>query len=282
MASSNGRNPETCDESDQATYRIADRVAWITLNRPDRLNAMTVEMDAALRTFVRNADADPDCVAICITGAGKGFCSGADLGGSLVSNGAKPYASEPKTLDEFRFGYLSAAQKPIVAAINGAAVGVGLVLAAWCDVRIAAATAKLGFTYSRVGLVAEYGIAWWLPRMIGAGASRDLLLSGRVVDASEALRLGLVDQLADAASFDTHVAGYLRLLVERCAPQSMATIKAQLHAALDETLLGAIGSSDLELQGARAGADFAEGRAAFTEKRLPRFARLAGQTGDAS
>ncbi|WP_213767681.1 enoyl-CoA hydratase-related protein [Caballeronia sp. dw_19] len=282
MAIKAAHSPDVRDESAHATYRLADGIAWIALNRPDRLNAMTPEMDAALRVFVQTADADPDCLVICITGEGKGFCSGADLGTSPVANGAIPYASEPKTLNEFRFGYLSVSRKPIVAAINGAAIGVGLVLAAFCDVRIAAANAKLGFTYSRVGLVAEYGIAWWLPRMIGAGASRDLLLSGRVVDASEALRLGLVDQLADEASFDTHVAGYLRLLVERCAPQSMATIKAQLSAASDETLLGAIASSDRALQGARTGADFAEGRAAFTEKRLPRFARLTGQTGDPS
>jgi enoyl-CoA hydratase/carnithine racemase len=263
-------------------YRVDDGVAWITLNRPDRLNAMTYEMDEAVRDAVRRADGDKACAAICITGAGKGFCSGADLGVRPGVGASLGYDAEPATLDGFRFGYLCTARKPVVAAINGAAVGVGLVLAAFCDIRIVSSNAKLGFTYSRVGLVAEYGAAWWLPRLIGEGASRDLLLSGRLVDTAEALRIGLVDQVADDASFVSHVAAYLGQLVERCAPRSMATIKAQLNAAASETLLGAIGSSHRALQAARAGADFAEGRAAFAEKRLPRFARLAGNTGDDS
>lgn len=263
-------------------YRVEDGVAWITLNRPDRLNAMTQEMDDAVRNFVRCADGDETCLAICITGAGKGFCSGADLSVRSGANLSPGFDPEPATLDGFRFGYLRTARKPVVAAVNGAAVGVGLVLAAFCDIRLASSGAKLGFTYSRMGLVAEYGAAWWLPRMIGEGASRDLLLSGRLIDAEEARHLGLVDQVADEASFAGHVSAYLGQLVQRCAPRAMATIKEQLNAATDETLLDAIGSSHRALQVARDGVDFAEGRAAFTEKRLPRFVRIAGQTGNKS
>lgn len=260
----------------QVTYHTADGIAWITLNRPERLNAMTPEMDAMLRSAVRRADADADCVAICITGAGKGFCSGADLGARAANSEPLPYETQPGTLETFRFGYLPAARKPVIAAINGAAIGVGFVLAAFCDVRIASSSARIGLTYSRVGLVAEYGIAWWLPRMIGAGASRDLLLSGRIVDSNEAYTLGLVDQTVDEAEFEGHVASYLRTLVDRCSPQSMATIKAQLTAAAEETLLGAFASSHTALDRARNGTDFTEGRAAFAEKRLPRFKRLSG------
>jgi enoyl-CoA hydratase/carnithine racemase len=270
-------DPATGEDVAHATYRHEAGVAWLTLNRPDRLNAMTPQMDAALRSFVQRADADPSCVAICIVGAGKGFCSGADLGAPRPAGDLpQPYVKEPRTWEDFRFGYLAATRKPVIAAINGPAVGVGLVLAALCDVRIASSNAKLGFTYSRVGLVAEYGSAWWLPRMTGRGASRDLLLSGRLVGAEEGLRMGLVDQIADEAAFAGHVADYLRLLVERCSPHSMATIKAQLARAEDETLLEAIQSSHRALQNARAGRDFTEGRAAFAEKRLPHFECLGG------
>lgn len=263
-------------------YRVVDGVAWITLNRPDRLNAMTHEMDGLIRDLVRRADDDEACVAICIKGAGKGFCSGADLGMSPQAGAPLPYETEPTTLEAFRFGYLRAARKPIIAAINGAAIGVGVVLAAFCDIRIAASNAKLGFTYSRVGLVAEYGAAWWLPRMIGDGASRDLLLSGRLIDATEACGIGLVDQVADVTSFDEHVAAYLDQLVQRCAPRALATIKEQLNAAAEQRLLEAVASSHRVLQAARVSADFAEGRAAFAEKRQPRFLRLAGKTGGQS
>ncbi|WP_414447009.1 enoyl-CoA hydratase-related protein [Burkholderia sp. 22PA0099] len=259
----------------EVLYRIERGVAWITLNRPDQLNAMTSSMDDALRDSVRRADRDRDCVVICVTGAGRGFCSGADLGVPTQMNRTAAYEPDPTTLEAFRFAYLRTARKPVVAAINGAAIGVGLVLSSFCDVRICASGARLGFTYTRVGLVAEYGLAWWLPRLIGEGASRDLLLSGRLVNAPEALRIGLVDQVADEAAFVSHVDAYLAAIVERCAPRSMATIKAQLNAAPEESLLKAIGSSHRALQLARSGDDFIEGKSAFLEKRPPHFSRLA-------
>lgn len=260
------------DESTPAVLYLLDRqVAWITLNRPARRNALSAGMDAELRACVLRAEHDPDCRVICISGMGEGFCSGADLSVSPAPSPELPYALEPHSLEAFRFGYLIQASKPVVAAINGAAVGVGLVLAAFCDIRIASAQARLGFTYSRVGLVAEYGIAWWLPRLIGPGASNDLLLSGRLIEAAEARELGLVNHVVEAEGFNAHVEDYLMALVERCSPRSLAVIKRQAWAAHEQTLLEAVRSSQQELNVARRSADHQEGVLAFREKRMPRF-----------
>ncbi|NVH75770.1 enoyl-CoA hydratase [Paraburkholderia sp. JPY432] len=253
-------------------YRVEEGVAWITLNRPDRLNAMSSAMDAAIRMAVRRADSDHACAAICLTGAGKGFCSGADLGARAGSSIPPDHEFEQVALDVFRFGYLRSTRKPVVAAINGAAVGAGFVLAAACDIRIASSGAKLGLMYDRVGLAAEHGASGWLPRLIGAEMSCDLLLSGRLVDAVEALGLGLVDRVAGEASFAEHVAAFLGEVVQRCAPGSMATVKQQLNAATRETLLGSIGFGHLTPEAAYADNVFAEGRSAVKENRALRFA----------
>lgn len=259
------------EDAPSVLYLLDRQVAWITLNRPARRNALSASMDAELRASVIRAEHDPDCRVICISGMGEGFCSGADLRASPAPSAELPYALEPQSLEDFRFGYLIQARKPIVAAINGAAVGVGLVLAAFCDIRIVSAQARLGFTYSRVGLVAEYGIAWWLPRLIGPGASNDLLLSGRLIEAAEARQMGLVNHVVEAEGFNAHVEDYLLALVERCSPRSLGVIKQQAWAAHEQTLLEAVRSSQQALNVARRSADHQEGVLAFREKRLPRF-----------
>jgi enoyl-CoA hydratase/carnithine racemase len=253
-------------------YRVENGVAWITLNRPDRLNAMSSAMDAAIRMAVRRADSDHACAAICLTGAGKGFCSGADLGARAGGSTRSDHGFEQVALDVFRFGYLRSIRKPVVAAINGAAVGVGLVLAAVCDIRIASSGAKLGLMYGRVGLAAEHDASGWLPRLIGAGMSCDLLLSGRLVNAAEALGLSLVDRVAGDASFAEYIAAFLGEVVQHCATGSMATVKQQLNAATRETLLGSIGFGHLTPEAAYADNVFTEGCSAVKEKRVLRFA----------
>ena len=183
-------------------YEVADRVATITLNRPDRLNAWTGRMHHEYRWAMAEADADPEVRAVVVTGAGRGFCAGADaraLDGH-VEKGAydsgvvedelpKPgYGVRPEYDHAFAFHF--GLTVPVIAAINGPAAGVGLVLACFADLRFAADGAKLTTSAPRLGLPAEYGLSWILPRIVGAGHAADLLLSSRVVLAAEAERDG--------------------------------------------------------------------------------------------
>jgi len=259
-------------QTDLVLSDLSGPVARLVLNRPDRLNAMTVEMDSQLRAAFAAAQAAATCKVILITGAGQGFCSGADQTvtqqASAADAGWKPV---PQQMHEFRFGYLVAASKPTIAALNGAAIGVGLVLASLCDIRLAVNDAKLGFPYSKLGLVAEYGIAHRLVAMVGHGVATELLLSGRLFRATEALELGLVNHIADRASFDAFVNSYAEELATRCSPRSMKIIKRQLLSCQQQPFIDAVQQSGRELLEARQSADYAEAKAARIEKRLPSF-----------
>ena len=188
-------------------YEVADRVATITLNRPDRLNAWTGRMHHEYRSAMAEADADPEVRAVVVTGAGRGFCAGADaraLDGH-VAKGAydsgvvddelpRPgYGVRPEFDHAFAFHF--GLTVPVIAAVNGPAAGVGLVLACFADIRFAAAGAKLTTSAPRLGLPAEYGLSWVLPRLVGAGHAADLLLSSRIVLAEEAEGMGLVNRV---------------------------------------------------------------------------------------
>ena len=207
-------------------------VLVLSLNRPDRLNAWTDALELRYFEHLDAAEADPEVRAIVLTGAGRGFCAGADmdiLSGEEESNlGSRPRPRNfPMTL-----------RKPLIAAINGAAAGLGLVEALYCDYRFCAPAAKLTTAFVRRGLIAEYGSAWLLPRLVGTSRALDLLLSGRVIRGEEAAAIGLVDQLADPDTLlDTAVA-YATDLATNCSPTSMAIIKQQVMESLDQTLLG--------------------------------------------
>jgi enoyl-CoA hydratase/carnithine racemase len=242
----------------------------LTLNRPDRLNAWTSELEARYFGLLESCDGDPEVRAIIVTGAGKGFCAGADMdmlrgigGGSAPAQSRKPQ-TYPLTI-----------RKPIVAAINGACAGLGLVHALMCDLRFAAAGAKFTTAFVRRGLVAEHGISWVLPRVVGSSRALDMLLSGRVVLAEEALAMGLVDRVvAPQALLDTATA-YARDLATNCSPTSMAAIKHQVYRHYETDLATALRESN-ELMGASLKrADFKEGVASFVERRPTRFAPLA-------
>jgi enoyl-CoA hydratase/carnithine racemase len=171
-------------------------VATITLNRPDRLNAWTPELGVAYHDALARAGADSEVRAIVVTGAGRGFCAGADMGDlDAIAPG-----KHPEIIDARDHTFVRTIPKPVIAAVNGAAAGMGLMLAALCDVRIAAAGAKLTTAFARRGLVAEHGLSWLLTRLIGPAAALDLLLSARVVLAEEALTLGLVNRVVPAGA----------------------------------------------------------------------------------
>ncbi len=261
--------------SEVVQMQVRDGVALLTLNRPDRLNAWTGEMENA---YFRALDAcahDEAVRVIVVTGAGRGFCAGADMQQlqAIGDGDIQDDAAEERIEQTFPLSI----PKPIIAAINGACAGIGLVQALMCDVRFAAAGAKLTTAFARRGLIAEHGISWMLPRLIGPARALDLLLSGRIVLAEEAGELGLVNRvLAPEALLDATL-DYAREMVVNCSPASMATMKRQVYADLQRPLPEALAEADRLMFGSFAAPDFAEGVSSFLERRDPRFAGLGAQ-----
>jgi enoyl-CoA hydratase/carnithine racemase len=255
-------------EQDLCTYELRDGVAIVTLNRPERHNGMTGALELAYYARLAQADADREARVIVVTGAGRSFCPGADLGhrpgpGEEPLPNTKVPSTFPSTID-----------KPLVAAINGACAGVGLVQALHCDVRFAATQAKFTTAFARRGLIAEYGIALLLPQIVGLAAATDLLVSGRTFLADEALRLGLVSAVVDRDEVLDHAVAYAADLAANVSPASMATIRRQLRAYRSLDLAAAVADSDRLMRESTTGADFTEGVASFLEGRPPSFAPL--------
>jgi enoyl-CoA hydratase/carnithine racemase len=265
-------------------YTVDDAgVAVVTLSRPERLNAWTGRMHAEYRWVLAEAEADPAVRAVVVTGAGRGFCAGADtaaLSGNVARGSYDPgvrddelarpgYGVRAEYDHAFAFHY--GIPKPIIAAINGPAAGVGLVLACYCDIRFAAAGAKLTTSAPRLGLPAEYGLSWVLPRLVGIGHAADLLLSSRVVLAEEAATMGLVNRVLPLEELLPHTLAYARSLATEVSPRAVATAKAQLYADLHGDVGTAVERAERLLAELAAGRDHAEGVAAWLEGRPPRF-----------
>jgi len=267
------------------TYEVSDSIATCTLSRPEQLNAYTPRMGIELRDAMYAAAADDAVRAIILTGAGRGFCAGADMkllgafsgAGRMTDAGELPKVTHPEppgpTRADFRteYSYLMSIPKPVIAAINGPAAGVGFVFALFCDIRLAAASARMGAIFSRRGLIAEYGSSWILPRLVGLANANDLLFSGRLVGADEALRMGLVSRVIDDATFASEVRAYARDLVRRSSPRSIRVMKRQICDDQLGTLATSVEVAQREMHDSLASEDFREGVAHFIEKREPRF-----------
>jgi enoyl-CoA hydratase/carnithine racemase len=252
---------------------VAEGVAVLTLNRPDRLNAWTQDMERAYFGMLEECAGREDVRVIVLTGAGRGFCAGADMQ-ELQELGESDLESLPGVADRRAQTFPLSIPKPILAAINGPCAGIGLVQALMCDLRFVAEDAKLTTAFSRRGLVAEHGIAWILPRLVGPARALDLLLSGRVVLGGEALELGLVNRsLAPETVLDETLA-YAHELATQCSPASMATMKRQVYADLERGLPDALASADRLMVESFSAPDFVEGVASFVERRDPSFAPL--------
>jgi enoyl-CoA hydratase/carnithine racemase len=264
-------------------YEVDDRVATITLHRPERLNAWTGRMHTEYRWALQQAQDDAEVRVVVVTGAGRGFCAGADAGalerhaerGSYDAGTpddiARPGYGVDAPLDH-DFAFHFALRTPVVAAINGPAAGVGLVLACYADVRFAVAGAKLTTAHGRLNLPAEYGLSWLLPRIVGLGRANDLLLTSRVVLAEEAFALGLVNAvLPDQAALQAHARDYARSLAHDVAPGSLAATKRQVALDLHRDLGQSVTDAGARLDAMMGEPAFAEGVAALTEKRAPRF-----------
>lgn len=243
-------------------------IARVTLNRPDKLNALTPDMGPMYARTLVDLDADPEVRGILVTGAGRGFCSGADLATLAGSKEELRAYVAGQGLDTLPLIALTLST-PVATAVNGPCAGIGFVLAASADRRFVHPDATLSSTFARLGLVAEYGIAWLLPRLIGLPAATDLLVTGRTITGQEAERIGLATCTPDPA---TTAQEWLADISENCAPSSVAAMKRQLHAADSQTLGEAIESSLLEMSAAFDAPDFAEALAARVERRAPRFA----------
>src|SRR5215468_5954693 len=229
-------------------YDVSDPVATITLNRPDRLNAWTDRMGEEVRHAMAEAEADRSVVGIVLTGAGRGFCAGADLKGlqaiTVGERGARATPElaaepgDPAMGDSFRkaYSYLMPIRKPVIAAINGPCAGMAMPIALFCDLRFAAESATFTTAFVRRGLIAEWGLAWTLPRLVGSAHALDLLLSGRKIDAREAERMGLVNRVLPDEQLVSHCQDYVRELAANSSPASMMVMKRQVYQQLTREL----------------------------------------------
>lgn len=249
-------------------------VAVITLDRAERLNALTYPMIAAFRRAVDAAVADTRVVGIVVTGAGRAFSAGLDMVdlARSAAEGVERAAPDERELPAL-FSHLLQAPKPVIAAVNGVAAGGGFVLAMMCDLRFAGAE-RGSFTtaFSKRGLVAEHGTSWILPRLVGTGRALDLLWSSRRIDAAEAERIGFVDRVVPDDELVTTATDYVRELAASVAPRSLALMKQQVLRGWSQPIDVALREVDDEMRAALEHPDTLEGVASFVEKRPPRFA----------
>ncbi len=252
------------EQSATVLYEIEGGVVTLTLNRPDRLNAWTPEMQQELYGALDRILADPEARVVVLTGAGRGFCGGADMSVLQVASAETETGSRP-LLAPMWF------PKPIIAAINGPCAGIGLQLALMCDVRIAARSAKFTTSFARRGLIAEHGLSWLLPKITSMATAAELLLSARVFLAEEAKELGVIHRVVDEGDALSEALEYARDLADNVSPTAMAVIKWQVYNHADAPLLDVVDDSDALMFQSLERPDLAEGVASFMEKRKPNF-----------
>lgn len=263
---------------DLVLYAVDDLVATVTLNRPDRMNALNDAMIEQLWAAVGRACADPDVRVVVLTGAGRAFCAGGDVGGfggqdphHLLTKMARPFDMNRRADYQTRHSLFPAAPKPIVGMLNGATAGLGLLYALFCDIRFAASEAVFTTAFAKLGLTAEYGTAWMLARIVGQANALDLLLSARRVPAEEAQRLGLVNRVYPLSTLSENTYAYARQMAQDCSPRSLRVIKEQVYEAPFQTLAEAVAMANRDMLVTNMSDDFKEGYRAFLEKRPPRF-----------
>lgn len=265
-------------------------VAIVTLDRPDRLNAWTGRMHAEYRAAFAHLEADPSVRAVVVTGAGRAFCAGADTAAldghaergaydpglpaevAAPGHGVRPEYDHPFV---WQFGL----RFPVVAAVNGPAAGVGLVLACCCDLRVVAEDAKLTTSAPRLGLPAEYGLSWLLPRLVGTGHAADLLLSSRVIRGDEAARMGLANRALPRDEVLPAAREWASAVAAEVAPSAVAMAKAQLYADLHDDLGTSVVRAERLLEEAMRGEDYREGVRAWLARRPPAFTDLPPRPG---
>ena len=273
---------------EEILYEVKDPVATITLNRPDKLNALTGRTMAELRHAVADAEQRSDVVGIVITGAGRGFCAGLDMntlqaisaGDSSAMGSGDVESSNPGDSSmgsEYQLGpftYLLTVRKPVIAAVNGACAGLGFSLAIFSDMRFASEKAVFTTVFSHRGLVAEHGNSWMLPRLIGPGRALDVLWSGRKFDGAEALQLGIANRVTSPDTLVEEASEYIRTLAATCSPTSIMHMKQQVYRQLNQQLGEAMRETNRLQDESSRWPDLKEGVASFMERRPPKFNRV--------
>jgi enoyl-CoA hydratase/carnithine racemase len=271
---------------EEIAYEVADPVATITLTRPQALNAWTTRMGAEVKHAMAAAEADPAVVAIVVTGAGRGFCAGADLndlksltqgkGMGAVPDELAADPGDPAMGESFRgtYTYPLSIRKPVIAAINGPVAGMAVPIVLACDLRFASDRASFMTAFAKRGLIAEWGISWLLTRVVGTAHALDLLFSSRKIDAAEAERIGLVNRVVPHDELLPFVRSYVADLAANCSPASMAVMKRQVWQHWTSEL-GPAEKEAVKLMVESFGRpDFREGVVSFLEKRPARFPRI--------
>jgi enoyl-CoA hydratase len=270
------RKPERLSAKDILVERVEPQIALITLNRPERLNALTRESVAELNAALDALAADPGCRAVVITGAGRGFCSGQDMNASNARNESGASGVIEKLHWQERFSGMGARLRAmpqlVVAAVNGPAVGAGMAIALSADIRLANPSARFLVAAVRIGLTGgESGLSYLLPRLIGASRAFDILLTGRAIEADEAERWGLVRSISDSDTLVEDALAYARTVLQN-SPYSVATTKRLMWENLDAASYQAAIEAENRAQilGTMT-EDYAEATAAFVAKRPPSF-----------
>jgi enoyl-CoA hydratase/carnithine racemase len=260
-------------------YEVSDKIATITLNRPDRMNAWTPIMEHDVRNAMESAAGDDDVRVIVLTGAGRAFCAGADMDALKGldpsdirrADNIPPFDMNRRPDWQTRYAYYPSIPKPVIGMLNGATAGIGLVHALYCDLRFAADNTVFTTAFARRGLIAEHGISWMLPRIVGHTHALDLLMSARRVSSEEALRINLVNRIYPPEQLREETYAYARDLADFVSPSAIAVIKRQLYDVPFQTLSEATIDANREMVAALRGSDFREGVASFMEKRPPMF-----------
>lgn len=258
---------------------VRDHAGIVTFNRPERMNAVTSVVEAELHDALRMLDADRRVRVIILAGQGRAFCAGMDMdelknlpaGDIFEPAKMRPFDTGTSADFQGRYSYFPSIAKPIIAAVNGAAAGLGLIFALYSDIRLVGKQAVFVTAFSQRGLIAEHGSAWILSRVVGMPMTMDMLLSSRRIDAQEALRIGLAHRLVESDDFLGGVLDYAATLARSVSPRSMRVMKRQIWQAQTQTLAQALTLANLEMVDSINSPDFREGVAHFLERRPPRF-----------
>lgn len=272
---------------EEILYEITDKVATLTINRPDKLNALTDLTQAEIRHALAQSERNENVIGTVLTGAGRGFCSGVDMNalsgmsdaGKRLGNTYEHLKANPGNPDndpnyKSSPSYFLGLRKPLIAAINGAAAGLGFSYATFCDMRFMDRNAKIVTSFAPRGLIAEHGTCWMLPKIVGPSNALDMNWSSRKIEGEEAYRMGYANRLCETGECVLQAQNYLREIAGTSAPMSIMMMKRQIYKHLSKELGEAMGESTMWMDESLARDDFKEGVASFVERRAANFQKI--------